>query len=89
MQVALGKERLKYFAGFYAIAVPGCIIGAIKQKDPKLISPILPLTFMLAFQYDMAYGTMLNRARDEADNLIVTDPYKFYLPAHSGIVTIE
>lgn len=44
---------------------------------------------MTAFQYDMCYGTMLERARDEADRLIQVEPYKFYLPAHSGIVTTE
>lgn len=89
MQIGLGRERLKYYAGFYCFAVPGCILGAIKKKNPALLGPIVPLSFMLMFQYDMCYGTMMERARAEADTLIVENPGKFYLPAHSGIVTLE
>lgn len=89
MQVALGKERFKYYVAFYATVVPLSILGAIKKKDGRLFAPVVPLTFLLAFQYDMSYGTMIERARDEADNLIVTNPYKFYLPEHSGIVSTQ
>lgn len=31
---------------------------------------------------------MMERAIKEADTLIVDNPYKFYLPDHSGIVSI-
>jgi hypothetical protein len=69
--------------------VPLSIAGAIIKKNHLLAGPVIPLTFMLAFQYDMCYGRMMERAREEADKLIVEDPYKFYLPPHSGIVTTE
>jgi hypothetical protein len=59
MQVAMGKERFKYFASFYAIVVPLSIIGAFIKKNHLLAGPAIPLTFLLAFQYDMTYGTML------------------------------
>lgn len=87
MQIGLGRERLKYFSAFYLTVVPISIIGAIIKKNHLLLGPVVPLTFMLAFQYDMCYGQMMERARDEADSLIVDNPYKFYLPAHSGIVS--
>ena len=73
---------------FYSIVVPLAIMGAIKKKNPALIGPVIPLTFIGAFQYDMCYGTMMERARSTADNLITTNPYKFYLPEHSGIVSV-
>ena len=69
--------------------MPLSIIGAIVKKNHVLLGPVIPLSFMLAFQYDMCYGRMMERAREEADNLIVSDPSKFYLPVHSGIVTTE
>jgi hypothetical protein len=83
----MGRERCKYFGAFYALITPLSIIGAIKTKDFKLLSPIIPLTFILAFQYDMAYGSMLSRVREVADQLIVTQPERFYFPDHAGIVT--
>lgn len=42
---------------------------------------------MFAFQYDMCYGNMMERAREEADKLITEIPSKFFLPSHSGIVS--
>ena len=87
MQIAMARERLTYYSYFYGLAVPLLIVGAIKNKNPSLIGPIIPLTVAWLFQYDMAYGDMMDRARDTADNLITSNPYKFYLPEHSGIVT--
>lgn len=89
MQIGLGRERFKYYAAFCGLVIPAAIIGAIVKKNHALLSPVVPLSFMLAFQYDMCYGTMMERAREEADKLIVENPFKFYLPAHSGIVTLE
>ena len=87
MQVALGRERFKYFCAFYCTVVPLSIIGAIAKKNHMLFGPVIPLSFMLVFQYDMCYGNMMERAREEADKLIVEIPSKFYLPSHSGIVS--
>lgn len=63
MQVALGRERFKYFCAFYCTVVPLSIIGAIAKKNHMLFGPVIPLSFMLAFQYDMCYGNMMERAR--------------------------
>ena len=87
MQIAMARERLTYYSYFYGLAVPLLIVGAIKNKNPSLIGPVIPLTVAWLCQYDMAYGDMMDRARDTADNLITSNPYKFYLPEHSGIVT--
>lgn len=65
----------------------GCLAGAILRKNPQLGAPIVPLSFAYAFQYDMLYGNMFERAQVVADDLLVQDPNKFLLPAHSGIVT--
>ena len=51
--------------------------------------PLVPIGFTYAFQYDMFYGDMLERAQQEADQLLIEHPMKFVLPAHSGIVSIE
>ena len=65
------------------------IIGAIKDKNPKLLIPLIPFGFAYAFQYDMCYGTLMERAISETDKLVVDQPMKFILPEHSGIVSRE
>ena len=62
-QIALSRERLKYFQWFCMTVFPLLIIGAIKKKNPQLIGPMFPMSFAYAFQYDMFYGDMLERAQ--------------------------
>jgi hypothetical protein len=50
---------------------------------------LVPFSLAYAFQYDMLYGNMMERAQLEADKLIIENPLKFALPAHSGIVSVE
>jgi hypothetical protein len=65
------------------------ILGASKTKNPKILAPLLPLGFVYAFQYDMVYGNMMERAMATADTLIVEHPMKFAMPPHGGIVDPE
>lgn len=88
-QIAMGRERFWYFQWFYYIAAAGLLMGAVIQKQPKIAAPLVPLSFAYAFQYDMCYGTMMERAMETADMLIVEHPLKFSLPPHSGIVDTE
>lgn len=88
-QIAMGRERLNYYAAFYLLSAALMIMAALKKKNPALIGPLVPLSFVLLFQYDMCYGNMMERIRSAADELITNNPYKFYLPEHSGIVTVE
>lgn len=58
-QIAMGRERLWYYQWFYFLAATGLLIGAVVQKQPKIAAPLVPLSFVYAFQYDMCYGTMM------------------------------
>ena len=86
-QVAMGRERFWYFSNFYYVMTALLLIGSIKKKDPKLFIPIVPLSFAYAFQYDMCYGNMMERAIAESDALLINNRMKFVLPEHSGIVS--
>ncbi len=48
---------------FYFTLAPLLLIGAIVKKNPKLFVPIIPLSFAYAFQYDMFYKDMFERAQ--------------------------
>ncbi len=89
MNIGLARERLKYYSGFYATVTILGITGAYFKKNPQFLIPIVPLSFMLAFQYDMCYGNMMERATQTADTLLVENPMKFCLPEHSGLMDLE
>ena len=61
-QFAMGKERFHYYAVFYSIVMTFLPIGAFKTHNPKMLIPLVPMTFTFLFQYDMFYGNMQIRA---------------------------
>lgn len=85
-QVALGKERFKYYSFVVGLAWFFLPIGAIKTQNPRLMIPLVPLGTGWCFQYDMLYGTMMRRAQVEAERLIRHEPERFFLPPNSGII---
>lgn len=36
-----------------------------------MLVPLLPLTFLVGYQADLAYGTKLNRIKSEAENILM------------------
>ncbi|XP_044512582.1 plasminogen receptor (KT) [Gracilinanus agilis] len=87
MQIAWTREFLKYFGTFFGIAAISLTAGAIKKKQPGLFFPIVPLSFIFAYQYDMGYGTLLQRMKGEAENILETENSKLQLPR--GSITFE
>ncbi|NXS17377.1 PLRKT protein, partial [Mystacornis crossleyi] len=71
MQIAWTREFLK----------------AIKRKNPVVLLPILPLGFVFSYQYDMGYGTLLQRMKGEAENILDTQSTLLELP--KGPLTFE
>ena len=84
---AMAKERLKYYGSYYALCLLGAPIILYKTKSPAYLGKLFVMTIGLSFQYDMAYGTLLLRAREEAGRTIKEEPERFFLPAGSGICT--
>ncbi|XP_020763610.1 plasminogen receptor (KT) isoform X1 [Odocoileus virginianus] len=87
MQIAWSREFLKYFGTFFGITAISLTAGAIKGKKPVLILPMVPLGFVLAYQYDMGYGTLIHRMKGEAENILETEKSKLQLP--KGVITFE
>lgn len=87
MQIAWSREFLKYFGSFFAVATVGLTAGAIKRKNPGMLAPIIPLSFIFAYQMDSAYGTLINRMRGEAENVMEAENDRLQLP--QGTPTFE
>lgn len=87
MQIAWSREFLKYFGTFFGIATISLTTGAIKRKKPALLIPIVPLSFIFTYQYDLGYGTLLQRMKSEAEDILETEKTKLELP--KGLITFE
>ncbi|XP_051907698.1 plasminogen receptor (KT) [Hippocampus zosterae] len=80
MQIAWSREFIKYFGTFFVVASTGLTVGALKRKKPAMLAPILPLGFILAYQMDNAYGTLIHRIRGEAEGIMVSENDRLDLP---------
>ncbi|XP_041041567.1 plasminogen receptor (KT) [Carcharodon carcharias] len=87
MQIAWSREFIKYFGSFFGLTTIGLTLGAMKRKTPVFLFPIVPLSFILAYQYDLAYGTLMIRMKDEAENIIDTERTLLDMP--KGVPTFE
>ncbi|XP_059214692.1 plasminogen receptor (KT) [Centropristis striata] len=80
MQIAWSREFLNYFGAFFALTTVGLTAGAIKRKRPFLLAPIVPLSFIFAYQMDSAYGTLIYRMRGEAETIMTSEHERLDLP---------
>ena len=70
----------KYYRLFASGVAFGCIAGAIKTKKPQLIAPLWPIGIGYSFQYDAAYGSLMDRARLEAEAILLQKPDWLLMP---------
>ncbi|NXY29009.1 PLRKT protein, partial [Pomatorhinus ruficollis] len=87
MQIAWTREFLKYFGTFFGLFAAVLTTGAIKRKNPAVLLPILPLSFIFSYHYDMGYGTLMQRIRGEAEHILDTQSTLLELP--KGPLTFE
>jgi len=80
MQIARSREMLNWFGSFYALTAIGMFTGYKKSQKPGILVPLLPLSFILAYQIDLAYGSKLHRIRGEAENIINYESELLELP---------
>ncbi|XP_066460342.1 plasminogen receptor (KT) [Eleutherodactylus coqui] len=87
MQIAWTREFLKYYGTFFSLAALGLTAGAIKGKKPAFFLPIVPLGFIFAYQYDMGYGTLVQRMKGTAEDILEKESQFLELP--QGLPTFE
>ena len=63
LQIARTRELLNWFGTFYTVAAAGMLTGFHRSRKPGVLVPLLPLTFILGYQIDMAYGNKLMRIK--------------------------
>ncbi|CAG0922044.1 unnamed protein product [Notodromas monacha] len=80
LQIAKSRELFFWWSAFYAITSAGLLIQYRKQRRPVLVAPLLPLTFIFAYQADLAYGNKLLRIRAEAESIMQFEKNLVELP---------
>jgi len=70
-QIAKSRELFQWLSAFYLISSIGMIRGYRISKKPITVAPLLPLTFVVGYQYDLCYGTKINRIKAEAENILM------------------
>lgn len=80
IQLARGRDLFHWWAAFYVVAATGAVAGFRKTRKPGIIVPFLPLTFIVAYLGDMAYGTKMKRMRAEASHILESEAHLLDMP---------
>ncbi|PIK58199.1 hypothetical protein BSL78_04923 [Apostichopus japonicus] len=63
MQLSGSRELFNWYASFYGIASLAMVLGFARSKNPGVLVPFLPLSFVVGYQYDWCYGNKVERIR--------------------------
>jgi len=85
MQVARAREMFFWWAAFYGVSLVGAIAAMRRTKRKAVLVPFFPLSFIVGYQADLAYGTKINRIRAEADSIMKCEEELLEVPG--GIPT--
>ncbi|CAH0696384.1 unnamed protein product [Spodoptera exigua] len=70
MQIARSRDTCLWFTTFYVVAAAGLGSGFRRTKRPYLLIPLVPLTFVTLYYWDLAYGNKIHRIRMEAEHIM-------------------
>lgn len=77
VQLARTRELFYWLSGFYAISIFSTIWYYKRFKRPETILPILPLTFVVGYYADIAYGSKLNRIKGKSIRHLCVHDFKY------------
>ncbi|XP_078319727.1 plasminogen receptor (KT)-like [Crassostrea virginica] len=80
MMVARSRDMFQWFGAFCGTYAFVAIAANLKGKNKAIMGPLLPLTFILGYQYDLAYGSKMDRMRKEADRVLDTESSLLDMP---------
>lgn len=87
MQLSGSREMFNWVGSFYGIATLAMLLGFSRSKNPGVLAPILPLSFIVGYQWDWCYGNKIERIRADAEKILQEEHGKVSLPL--GLPTIS
>eukprot|EP01108_Squamamoeba_japonica_P008620 TRINITY_DN76_c0_g2_i1.p1 TRINITY_DN76_c0_g2~~TRINITY_DN76_c0_g2_i1.p1 ORF type:complete len:127 (+),score=5.02 TRINITY_DN76_c0_g2_i1:159-539(+) len=72
MQMAFSRDLFMWMGGTWTGLVSGITLAKLAGKSvpPAMMAPVTILGIVSAYQYDMGYGTKLNRVNAEMNKII-------------------
>ncbi|UYV80393.1 PLGRKT [Cordylochernes scorpioides] len=66
LQIAKDREMLYWLGAFYLTSTAAMLVGYRRCHRMSVLSPLLPLTFLMGYQADLAYGSKMNRIQSKS-----------------------
>ncbi|XP_049880418.1 plasminogen receptor (KT)-like [Pectinophora gossypiella] len=70
MQIAKNRDTCLWLTAFYIASATGLFTGFRRTKRQYLLMPLIPLTFVTLYYWDLAYGNKIHRIRMEAEHIM-------------------
>ncbi|XP_026483289.1 plasminogen receptor (KT) [Vanessa tameamea] len=70
MDLAKSRDLCLWYSVFYVSATAGLFTGFRRTKRAYFLFPLLPLTFVNLYYWDLAYGNKMHRLRMEAEHIM-------------------
>ncbi|XP_075985631.1 plasminogen receptor (KT) isoform X2 [Anticarsia gemmatalis] len=70
LQIAKSRDTCLWLTAFSVTAVAGLFTGFRRTKRAYLLMPLIPLTYVTLYYWDMAYGNKVHRIRMEAEHIM-------------------
>ncbi|XP_044762991.1 plasminogen receptor (KT) [Coccinella septempunctata] len=80
LEIAKQRELFFWYGAFYLTAATWSALGFRYKRKVSVFAPLIPLSFLMAYQTDLAYGTKLHRIIVEAERILQFEPEIVQLP---------
>ncbi|OWR49766.1 hypothetical protein KGM_200757 [Danaus plexippus plexippus] len=80
MEIAKNRDLCLWYTMFYIAAGTGLFTGFRRTKRVYFLFPLLPLTFVNLYYWDLSYGNKIHRIRMEAEHIMTHESDMLELP---------
>nr|XP_023021382.1 plasminogen receptor (KT)-like [Leptinotarsa decemlineata] len=80
LEIAKSRELFYWYGAFYLTSIAWAVTCYRFKRKPVFLTPLVPLTFVITYQADLAYGNKLQRIIVEAENILQFESEILALP---------
>jgi len=86
LEIARNRELFIWMFGFYVIAASSIVAKFYRVKRPAVLTPLIPMSFVLLYVGDLGYGSKIHRIHAEAEMIMDNEHDLLNLPG--GLPTV-
>lgn len=80
LEIARNRELFIWMFGFYIVAGTGIVSKFARVRRPAVLSPLIPMSFVLFYFGDLSYGSKVHRIHAEAEMIMEHEKELLALP---------